>query len=327
MQDAHREGVHPATDEEAWQESVFLAWRDAERGVGGVHRIGIEPNRGLSNMWCAVFREGGAAFRLNQEGLPLEKQSDLRGFRCDVQSFEHDDDAIRWRIQASDCGLELEIEDHPGGDLWAGTPDGLMDATLKGHFHHHCVVRGHLRLGADRFDVDGHGWRDHSWGPRYWETLLGHRCLSGVFEGGAFADFGMLLEANGRLSRFGTLVRGGKTSKTDDYTFTVAVDVDGLTAQTADIRGRLPDGEFFRGHYTLAGGCVVETREHVGIETVGELTMDSGDTGFGYMALSLNSRGGRSKPPLALHALYKNGFFPSPNAVAGGAPLSPSRGG
>jgi hypothetical protein len=54
----NKERVHQASADEAWQESVFLAWRDPSRRIGGVHRIGTEAHRGKSNMWCGPFPGG-----------------------------------------------------------------------------------------------------------------------------------------------------------------------------------------------------------------------------------------------------------------------------
>ena len=53
------EGPHAADPDEAWQESVYLAWRDVRSGIGGQHRIGNEPNRETANLWCGVYSDSG----------------------------------------------------------------------------------------------------------------------------------------------------------------------------------------------------------------------------------------------------------------------------
>lgn len=286
-----------------------MAWYDPVKGFGGIHRIGIEINRCVSNMWCGVFRNDGPRFRLNQDQVPLQLHPEGKGFICGPQSLTHDDSTVRWALDTPDCGVELEVIDHATGDLWTGANDAVMAVATTGHYHYHCAVRGRVRLGGEWVEVSGDGWRDHSWGPRHWDGILHHRCFSGFFTNGVSADFGSLLDAKGALSRYGTIVRDGVLQQIDDYTFTVAMDDDGLTARTADVAGRLPSGEPFLGRFELAGGAVVQTREYVGIETVGTVTMSSGETGFGYMAVSNNARAGRAHPPLAIHALGENGFF------------------
>jgi len=310
MQNITEEGVHEATADEAWQESVFLAWYDAKKGIGGIHRIGIETNQGVSNMWCGVFREGGARFRLNQDQVPLEHYPEGKGFICGPQRLFHDDSAVRWQLDTPDCEVELEVVDHATGDLWTGASDSVASVATTGHYHFHCAVKGRVRLGNEEFEVSAHGWRDHSWGPRHWDAILHHRCFSGFFEEGVSADFGSLLDAKGALSRYGTIVRDGKMEVVEDYSFTVSIDDDGLTAQRADVVGTLPDGQPFSGRFDLAEGVVVQTREYVGLEAVGTITMSTGESGFGYMAVSNNARGGRAYPPLAIHAIGENGFFP-----------------
>lgn len=306
--DPAEEGVHSSSDDAAWQESVFLAWHDPVRGVGGLHRIGTEINRGLSNMWCGVFRDGGACFRRNLDGVALQPYPEGKGFACGPQTFSHDDQALRWSLQEDDCNVQLEVTDLPSGDLWVSNTDSMMAVSVTGHFHHHCRVRGTVRLGNETFEVEGSGWRDHSWGPRHWDAILHHRCFSASFSDDYAIDFYSLLDAKGALSRGGVVARGGKVENVDDFTFTVAIDDDGLTAESADVQGRLPGGAPFAAHFDLAGAVVVQTREYVGIETVGTITLASGEKGFGYMAVSNNARGGLAQPPLAINAILEDGL-------------------
>jgi hypothetical protein len=45
----NKEFVHQASADEAWQESVFLAWRDPNRGIGGVRRLRVHIPRTTQN--------------------------------------------------------------------------------------------------------------------------------------------------------------------------------------------------------------------------------------------------------------------------------------
>jgi len=302
------EGVHPASDDEAWQESVFLAWYDRERGIGGIHRLGIEPNRGLSNMWCGIFRDGGKCFRHNDQGVPLKDYPGGKGFQCGPQAFFHNDRSIFWTLDDEDCQVRLELEDLPSGNLWTENTESMAAVSIIGHFHHHCRVRGTVTLEGKTFEIDGCAWRDHSWGPRHWGSILHHRCFSGSFSDDHAIDFYSLLDEHGALSRGGVIASDGEVKQVKDFHFTVAIDDDGLTAESADVTGTLPDGKPFAARFDLAGAVVVETREYVGIETVGTITLDSGETGFGYMAVSNNARAGRAQPPLSINAISQAGL-------------------
>ena len=84
------EGPHPAGPDEAWQESVYLAWRDIRTGIGGQHRIGNEANRKTANVWCGVYADTGERFRHNDEGVPLVRCERGAGLECGPQAMFHD---------------------------------------------------------------------------------------------------------------------------------------------------------------------------------------------------------------------------------------------
>src|ERR1700761_4873201 len=79
------EGSHESgTDEPDWQESGFVHWFAAAAGVGGVSRIGHEPNRpggGRSALQCFVATADGVRFRRNDFALPYAPATSERGFR------------------------------------------------------------------------------------------------------------------------------------------------------------------------------------------------------------------------------------------------------
>src|SRR5436190_8827860 len=104
------EGLHPAGDDPDWQESVYLAWRDAAAGLGGNHRIGNELNRGTANLWCGVYDEGGTRFRSNGEALPLDRLTD-RGLTAGPQRLFHDGERLRFVLEGDGCRMDLEVED------------------------------------------------------------------------------------------------------------------------------------------------------------------------------------------------------------------------
>jgi hypothetical protein len=307
-----KEFVHQASADAAWQESVFIAWRDPKRRIGGVHRIGTEAQRGKSNMWCGVFREGVTCFRLNQEGEPFVPYPDSAGFICGPQRSFVEDEIVRWSLESNDCTVDLSVEDLPSGDLWVANTESLAKVSVTGHYHHHCRVRGRVRLGGETIPIDGFAWRDHSWGVRHWDGILHHRCFSASFGDDHAIDFYSLVDVQGALSRGGVVARGGRKEVIEDFRFTVALEDDGLTARSADVRGRYPSGELFAAHFDLTGAVVVQTREYLGIESVGEITLATGEKGFGYVAVSTNARSGRGVPPLVLAAVAKNGLTRDP---------------
>jgi hypothetical protein len=308
----NKEFVHQTSADEAWQESVFLAWRDPSRRIGGVHRIGTEAHRGKSNMWCGLFREGGTCFRLNQEGEPFEPYPEGAGFVCGPQRCFFRDEKVHWSLESDDCAADLSVEDLPSGDLWVANTESMAKVSITGHYHHHCRIRGLVRLDGETIPIDGYGWRDHSWGVRHWDGILHHRCFSASFGDHYAIDFYSLVDVHGALSKGGVVARGGRKDVIEDFRFTVSLEDDGLTARSADVRGRYPSGEPFVAHFDLTGAVVVQTREYLGIESVGEIALATGEKGFGYVAVSTNARSGRAVPPLVLAAVAKNGLSHDP---------------
>ena len=53
----HRPGANPL-----WQESDCYWFYDAAKGVGGFHRIGQTPAKGIGQVMLFVFDEGGEGF-------------------------------------------------------------------------------------------------------------------------------------------------------------------------------------------------------------------------------------------------------------------------
>ena len=52
----------------------------------------------------------------------------------------------------------------------------------RGHFNQHT---GGQRIDAGRrresWELDAFGWRDHSWGPRYWQAIWFYRLFIATF--------------------------------------------------------------------------------------------------------------------------------------------------
>jgi hypothetical protein len=62
-----------------------------------------------------------------------------------------------------------KIDEHPG------------EGFARGHYEQHVGARGVIRVGDEEWMVDGYGLRDHSWGPRFWQSPWWYRWLTGNF--------------------------------------------------------------------------------------------------------------------------------------------------
>lgn len=70
------------------------------------------------------------------------------------------------------------------------------------HYEQVHSAQGSLRVGERVIPVSGHGHRDHSWGPRYWQTPWFYRWIHG-----SCADFGFMGAWFGRPD--GSSIQGG----------------------------------------------------------------------------------------------------------------------
>jgi hypothetical protein len=68
-----------------------------------------------------------------------------------------------------------------------GTPVSELQQTMYGrdfsygHFFQHSRSVAHIEVGDDSWNFDSFGWRDHSWGPRYWTNIYFYRLLIANF--------------------------------------------------------------------------------------------------------------------------------------------------
>lgn len=79
----------------------------------------------------------------------------------------------------------------------------------KAHHEQHCAAKGHFVVEGERFEIDGHGLRDKSWGPRHWQAIDWRRWRPMNFG----RDFGMMLsvigDGKGGARRGGGVFRDG----------------------------------------------------------------------------------------------------------------------
>ncbi|HEY6430025.1 MAG TPA: hypothetical protein VIX84_22575 [Acidimicrobiales bacterium] len=314
---ADDEGLHPAGDDPDWQESAYLAWRDPASGLGGNHRIGNELNRGTANLWCGVYREDGTRFRCNGEGLELvrlDDSADVRGLGAGPQRIFSDGERLRFVLEDAGCRAELEISDDgerafANAKTFTGTT-GETGTIFADNFHVFCRVRGVVELDGVRSDVDAPAWRDHSWGPRRWDSFVSSRSFGGSHGEGAElvrVRFASMVGANGSFFRYGGLERGGERVGVTGASMLVHVDDDSVRCPSAEVRFALDDGGSTTVRIDTMGGVLGVTAQRYGWESVGDLSLDGEPGGWGFLETTLNARNGQSPPAYVLAETLTNG--------------------
>ena len=304
------EGLHAAGDGPDWQESVYLAWRDAATGLGGNHRIGNELNRGTANLWCGVYHDSGLRFRYNDEGLDLVRL-DEPGLCAGPQRLFHDGERMRFVLDDDGCHVVLEIADEgersfANAQTFSGTA-GTAGTIFSNNFHVACRVRGTVELDGRRFVIDAPGWRDHSWGARRWDSFVSSRSFGGA-HGDLQFRFASMVGVNGSFFRHGSLARGGSPVPVTGAEMLVHVGDDSVSCPSAEVRYALESGGTASVHIDTIAGMIAVTAQRYGWESVGDVSVDDVPGGWGFLETTLNARNGTSPPAFVLAEALTNGI-------------------
>jgi len=223
--------THRLGPEENFNESVYFNFFDRAQNRGGFVRIGNRANEGYAEMTVIVYNPDGCALfnykrpRIdsndgwNAGGLevqvlvPGEKLrtiydgsavylEDPRAMSDPRKAFtENPHKQIRLDLVHEGCG---PIYGHVGK---AG--DG--NDFARAHYEQHMRVSGTLAIeGAAAIQLDGHGLRDHSWGPRYWQSTPSYRWITGNYGD----DLGMVISVIGGKPN-GVFYRGEELYRID----------------------------------------------------------------------------------------------------------------
>ncbi len=194
--------THPLGPEPNFNESVYFNFFDRAQRRGGFLRIGNRANEGYAELTVAIFEpDGGALFTYakpaissndgwNAGGLCVEVITPTECLRTTYGGpvIRLDDprlmnDPRRAFTESPKRQLELDLVHDAVGALYgfAGTAGDGNDFA-RAHFEQHMRVSGRLRIdGGAAIELRGHGLRDHSWGPRYWQSTPSYRWLTANF--------------------------------------------------------------------------------------------------------------------------------------------------
>jgi hypothetical protein len=86
----------------------------------------------------------------------------------------------------------------------------------RGHFNQHTAVKGWIQVGDDRWELDAFGWRDHSWGPRYWQAIWAYRLFIASFGEDRALMILKNLYPDGSARRLGVLLVDGEYEEVTD---------------------------------------------------------------------------------------------------------------
>jgi hypothetical protein len=294
--------THPVGPEENFNESVYFNFFDRAQQLGGFVRMGNRPNEGYAEMTVIVWNtDGSALFNYakpaitnndgwNAGGLKVEVQVPGERVRtlyegealylADPRAMQDPGKAFRENPRRK---LTIDLVHTGVGPMYGhvGEP-GDGNQFARAHYEQHMRVEGSIRLGDDRVvNFAGHGLRDHSWGPRYWQATPSYRWITGNFGD----DLGMIVSTNGKGTGGGLLQEGDQLRHIKKATLTTEYE-----PGTNNHRALRAELEMEDGAVRILEGKVLSyiplrnrragTNTHVG-EGMTEYTLDGKRVGYG----------------------------------------------
>ena len=194
-------------DHESHNDSAYFNFIPTEPTgiVGGVLRIGMRPNEGFSETSIVMpLRDGTVAFYYARSPLSAKAYPvGSRKWESASLKLEAVEPTRRWRLSFSEKDAVRIVRNPRGfankpGEVWRASrpllcefeldwlaqypmhvlsssgnlmPDGEEITYGKNHYEQFGSINGMLRLGEEEWQIESAlSFRDHSWGPRVWES-------------------------------------------------------------------------------------------------------------------------------------------------------------
>ena len=207
--------THPLGPEQNFNESVYFNFFDREQSRGGFLRIGNRANEGYAELTVIVYNpDGSALFNYKRPAITSNDGWNAGGLSVEVLV---PGEKLRTTYDGSVVYLADPRAMHDPGKAFKENPHKRLAldlvhegvGPLYGHVGqtrrrqrlrartlratHEGVRHARGRGRARRSSSRGHGLRDHSWGPRYWQSTPSYRWITGNFGD----DLGMVISIVG----------------------------------------------------------------------------------------------------------------------------------
>ena len=308
------EGPREIGAHQLWQDSVVLVWWDSGQRVGGMHRIGHEPNTKAGpkvTLWNHIWSPDYVFKRADSLDLRPGDRTE-RSFNCGDDScrFEYTDHAI-WRINEAELHAELHVRDsHTPVDIYPKT-GSLATDVAPNHMDVGGRITGELTIKGKSYTIDGLAFRDHGWGLRDWSKFVGHRWVAGTLESGTSFLAQTFHSANDELVRFGCIIRDNKLTYASHVDVVIYLEPDGLTNRGGYAEMTLTTGETIRiDCEPVVKGMVSWIHGIACVDTLCEIEVD-GVPGICDFETTNNALRGSHEPKLAINGIVENGLHPT----------------
>lgn len=246
MIETQDEYTHTNTGEANFNESMYFNFYDRDHNLGGFVRLGNRPNESYAELTLALYQADGTALfmyqrpeissneRLDAGGMCFETIEPLVHLRSTYEG------PALWLAEPLDLkdprkaftsnpyrNVKLSLDYTGLSPVYGGVLDDETAAQqeitfAKGHYEQITQVRGKVAVGDEVTSFEGFGLRDHSWGPRSWQSPRSYRWLTCVFDSG-FGFMGSLITTeNGHEMQGGFVFRNGVNEAVERVTIDTA---------------------------------------------------------------------------------------------------------
>ncbi|MEX2482231.1 MAG: hypothetical protein WD928_15340 [Gammaproteobacteria bacterium] len=232
---------HAAGTESNFNESVYVNGFELERRCGGWMRLGNRANEGhAETQVCMYLPDGRIACQFRRPEISNNEAFAAGGlsyeviepFRKVAMHYEGDimvlddpellRDPVRLFKTAPTTPAKIDFELEAVSPMHGGEPLSPTQETMYGrdfslgHFNQHMRSRAAVDIGGECWRFDAWGWRDHSWGPRYWTNIYFYRLLIANFGPDRAMMLLKITDRGGRTRRQGVLQYDGDYEEITD---------------------------------------------------------------------------------------------------------------
>lgn len=289
--------LHELGPEKNFNESMYFNFFDTRRSLGGWLRMGNRANEGYAERTvCLYLPDGRVLFDFARPAIASNDAFDAGGLRFEVlepsqrlrTAFEGEllelaepramADPRRAYAENPKRHVRFDLTHDAVGPMFGSAGDPREERKeaenqfARAHYEQHMHVTGRLELGDDRFEIDGYGLRDHSWGPRTWQAIHGYEWLTMNFG----PDLGAMVsvirrDPEGReRSAGGVIVRGMELERIVEAELEIAYEENGLYHQAVLARVRTESGQRHEIRGEVSGFVPLRNRREGHVTHIGE---------------------------------------------------------
>ncbi|MBM4205376.1 MAG: hypothetical protein FJ194_14690 [Gammaproteobacteria bacterium] len=265
------EYMHPLEAAANFNESMYFNVFDRAHNLGGWFRLANRPNEGRGEMTCCIYLpDGRVGFMFKR---PERRDNDAfdgggmkfsvvepfwelaltyRGKLClldnpqdmsDPSTAFRKNPSVEAAIDLNFMGISPMFGGEPVNDDGSQIQQKAEEGFARGHYEQHMRGRGTIRIGTEIYPIDGLGLRDHSWGPRFWQSIYWYRWLPMAFDENFAMMVSIVCRNAGEMHAGGMVLRDGQYVMIRDAKISAGYD-ENHCQTTLDVKVRTDEREY-----------------------------------------------------------------------------------